>query len=71
MEDLTCHIKCDVEIDVSGPTDKTVAKWTADTLRKIADQLERDEYEDGHHEATDRSGRPVGTVYFDFYGSDP
>lgn len=66
MEDLTCRIQCDVEIDVSGPTDRTVVKWTADTLRKIADRLERDEFEDGHHEVTDNSGRPVGTVYFDF-----
>ena len=71
MEDMTCRIKCDVEIDVSGPTDQTVVKWTADTLRGIADRLERDEFEDGHHTATDRSGRPVGTVYFDFYATDP
>ena len=68
MEDLICHIKCDVEIDVSGPTDSVVTKWTADILRKIADRLEKDEFEDGHHEVKDNSGRPVGTVYFDFYG---
>ena len=71
MSDMTDHIKCDVEIDVSGPSDKTVVKWTADTLRRIADQLEAGSYEDGHHDVSDNSGRPVGTVYFDFYASDP
>ncbi|SEO15695.1 hypothetical protein [Palleronia pelagia] len=70
MSDMTAHIKCDVEIDVSGPNDRTVVKWTADTLRRIADRLEADSYEDGHHDVSDNSGRPVGTVYFDFYDSD-
>lgn len=70
MEELTCRITCDVELNVSGPTDKTVTKWTADSLRKIADKLENDEFKAGEHEVTDSTGRPVGTVYLDFYGED-
>ena len=66
MGELTQYIQCDVELNVSGPSQKTVASWTAMALRRIADKLERDEFEDGHHEVQDNSGRPVGTVYFDF-----
>lgn len=62
----TSGIKCDIELKVTGPNDKTAAKWTADALRRIADQLEKDGYEDGHHPVTDGSGRPIGEVYFDF-----
>lgn len=67
MDIDTSGIKCDIELNVTGPSDKTVAKWTADALRRIADQLEKDGYEDGHHPVTDGSGRPIGEVYFDFY----
>lgn len=70
MDYLTAHITCDVELDTSGPNIKTVAKWTADALRKIADAIEADSYEDGHHEVTDGSGRPIGSVSFDFSESD-
>lgn len=67
MDGEDTGIKCDVEINFIGPSLKTVEKWTADALRRIADQLEKGEYEDGHHEVTDGSGRPIGSVYFDFY----
>jgi hypothetical protein len=66
MSELTQFIQCDIELNVSGPSQKTVAHWTAAALRLIADKLERNEFQDGHHEVHDNSGRPIGTVYFDF-----
>lgn len=66
MCELTQYIQCDVELNVSGPSQKTSASWTANALRKIADKLEQNEYQDGHCEVKDNSGRPIGTVYFDF-----
>ncbi|WBU58569.1 hypothetical protein [Paracoccus sediminicola] len=64
MSELTPHIKCDVELSVSGPAERTVASWTAAALRRIADKLEQCEYEDGHHEVTDGSRRPIGSCRF-------
>jgi len=45
---------------------KVVAGWTAKALREIADKLEAVEYDDGHHDVTDRHGKKLGEVYFDF-----
>lgn len=64
--EVTTYVQCDIELNVSGPSDKTAITWTAQALRKIADRLENDGYEDGHHEVADNSGRPIGSVYFDF-----
>lgn len=33
-DDVTPHLKCDVELDVSGPNYATINKWTADALCK-------------------------------------
>jgi len=66
MDDLTQFIHCNVELNVSAPNERTVVAWTAAALRKIADQLEANEFDDGHHDVTDNSGRPIGTAYFDF-----
>ena len=44
MDDL----KCDVEMNLSGPNHATLNKWAADALRRLADLLEKDELEDGH-----------------------
>lgn len=66
MTELAQYTQCDVKLNVSGPSQKTVTNWTAAALHRIADQLERDEFEGGHHEVGDNSGRPIGTVYFDF-----
>lgn len=66
MTELTQYIQCDIELNVSGPSDKTTVAWTASALRRIADKLERGEFEDGHHDVSDGSGRPIGSVYFDF-----
>jgi hypothetical protein len=66
MSELTQYIQCDVELNVSGPSQKVVAGWTAAALRRIADRLEQDGFEDGHHDVGDNTGRPIGSVYFDF-----
>lgn len=60
---LVCH----VELDVKGPTDATIKKWTADILRKLADRIETEEFEDGHHPVLDNSGKEVGELYLDSY----
>ncbi len=71
MDELTVFVQCDVELRVPGPNEKTARQWTVNALRAIADKLERDEYEDGHHAIKDNSSRPIGSVYFDFSeGSD-
>lgn len=66
MSEQTQYIQCDVELMVFGPSQKTVASWTAAALRRIADQLEKDGFDDGHHKVADNTGRPIGSVYFDF-----
>ena len=65
-DNLTNFIQCDVELNVSAPNEATAAKWTADALRRIADQIEANGYTDGHHDIADGSGRKIGEVYFDF-----
>ena len=67
-DDLTPHLRCDIELDVSGPNDATINKWMADALRKLADQIERDELDSGHHDVGDRVGKKIGTIYLDHYG---
>lgn len=44
MSELTQYIQCDIELNVSGPSQKTVASWRAAALRRIADQLEKDDF---------------------------
>jgi hypothetical protein len=67
-DDIIPHLQCDIELDLSGPSHATVNKWTADVLRKLADRIERDELETGHHPVKDNVGKPVGTIYLDHYG---
>ena len=64
--ELTNYVECDVELNVSAPSEKTAVAWTVQALRKIADRLEENGYEDGHHDVADNSDRPIGTVYFNF-----
>ncbi len=65
--ELTQFLKCDVELNFSGPTTAVINKWAADTLRKLADRIERDEFqEDGFHPVHDKVGKPVGEVYLDY-----
>lgn len=65
-EDFTSRLKCDVELDFPGPNTATLNKWAADALRKLADRLEKDEFDDGFHPVTDNVGKKIGTVYVDY-----
>jgi len=67
-DEITLHLKCDVELDLTGPNDETLNKWAADALRKLADRVERGEFEDGHHDVGDAVGKFIGTIYVDYYG---
>jgi len=64
---VTCH----VELNVEGPSDKVTYGWTAKALREIADRLEANQYSDGHHDVTDKHGKKLGEVYFDFAEVNP
>ena len=67
--DIIPHMKCcDIELDLVGSNHATINKWAADALRKLADSIENDEFDDGHHPVKDNVGKPIGTIYFDFYG---
>lgn len=65
-QELTPRLKCDVELELSGPTGETLNKWAADALRILADRLERNEFEDGFSDAKDRVGKKIGTIYVDY-----
>ena len=67
-DDVIPHLKCDVELEFAGPNDATLNKWCADALRRLADSIEKDELEDGHHPLMDGVGKPIGTVYIDYSG---
>ena len=67
-EELILHLKCDVELSFSGPNDATLNKWAADALRKLADRIEKDEFQDGHHSVKDNVGKEVGSIYVDYSG---
>lgn len=60
---LTCH----VELEFEAPNSATLNKWCADTLRRLADSIEKDELEDGHHPVKDKVGETVGEVYVDYF----
>lgn len=55
-------------MDFAGPNHAMLNKWAADVLRKLADRIEKEEFGDGHHPVKDNVGKPVGTIYFDYYG---
>lgn len=67
-DDVTPHMTCDVELDFAGPNVATLNKWAAEALRKLADRIEKNEFEDGHHPVKDNVGKPLGTIYVDYYG---
>ncbi len=67
-DELIPHLKCDVELEFTGPNVATLNKWVADVLRKLADSIEKDEFQDGHHPVKDNVGKPVGTIYVDYSG---
>ena len=67
-DDVTPHLKCDIELDVSGPNYATINKWIADALRRLADQIEKDELDTGFHDVMDSVGKKIGEIYLDHYG---
>jgi hypothetical protein len=67
-DDVIPHLKCDVEMEFTGPNDATLNKWAADVLRKLADRIENDELTDGHHPLQDSVGKIVGEVYIAYDG---
>lgn len=67
-EDVTPYLLCHIELDVPGPNYATINKWIAETLRRLADQIEKDELDTGHHDVPDNVGKKIGTIYLDHYG---
>jgi len=67
-DDIIPSLKCDVEMEFTGPNDATLNKWAADVLRRLANSLENDEFEDGFHDLKDHVGKIVGKVYIDYSG---
>lgn len=65
-EEFTPRLKCDVELELTGPNDSTINKWAAEALRGLADRLERGELQGGFTDLTDHSGKKIGEVYADF-----
>lgn len=69
-DELTPHLKCDVELELSGPDVATVNKWAAHALRSLADRVERGEFEDGFADVPDGVGKKIGTIYIDYSEGD-
>jgi hypothetical protein len=67
-DDIIPELKCDVKLLLTGPNVATLNKWAADALRKLADRIENNEFEDGHHPVKDNVGKPLGTLYVDYSG---
>lgn len=68
MDEVT-HLKCDVELNVTGADVEDVNKIAAQALRKLADRIENDEFEDGFHTFISQVGVAMGEVYMDYSGS--
>ena len=64
--ELTQYLACDVQLQLTGRTVAENNKWAADVLRALADRVERGDFHYGHHEVTDRVGKPVGFIYVDY-----
>ena len=54
--EFTPRLKCDIELEFVGPTGPVLDKWAAETLRSLADRIEKGEFEDGFTQVTDRVG---------------
>lgn len=67
-DDIIPLLICDIELELSGPNTTTLNKWTAEALRKLADRIERDEFEDGHHDVEDSVGKRIGSIYMSYEG---
>lgn len=67
-DELVTVLKCDVELNLTGPIPALVNKRAAAVLRSLADRLEKDGFEDGFHPVKDESGEEVGEIYVDYSG---
>jgi hypothetical protein len=67
-EEVIPHLICHIELEFVGPNDATLNKWAADTLRKLADRIQKNEFEDGHHPVLDSVGKNVGNIYVSYDG---
>ncbi len=56
------RLKCDIEIDCAN------CKAVAWVLRDLAEKLEHDIFDSGHHDVTVPDGEKVGEIYLDYYG---
>ena len=55
------RLQCDIEIDCTN------GKAVAWVLRDLADKIEQESLEDGHHDVTVPNGDKVGKLYLDYY----
>ena len=67
-DDVTPHLTCDIELELEGPSTAVLNKWCAEALRRLADRIEKDVFEDGHHPVKDSVGKQIGTIYVDYSG---
>lgn len=67
-DDVIPYLNCDIELDLTEPNSATINKWVADALRRLADGIEKDEFDTGHHPVKDNVGKQIGTIYLDHYG---
>jgi hypothetical protein len=62
-DEVILQLQCDVEMRFeNGPNWATLNKWAADTLRRLADSIERDELETGFHPVKDNVGGGLASV---------
>lgn len=66
---LLTHLKSDVELNVTGADIDSVNKIAARELRKLADRIENNEFDDGFHTIVKAIGEVFGEVYIDYSGS--
>lgn len=69
MDEEITHLKCDVELNLTGPDIEAVNKRAAQELRKLADRIENEEFGDGFHTIAAQIGVAMGEVYMDYSGS--
>ncbi|MCK4945040.1 MAG: hypothetical protein KAS59_02135, partial [Alphaproteobacteria bacterium] len=55
------RLRCDIEIDCTN------GKAVAWVLRDLANKIEQESLEDGHHDVKVPNGDKVGEVYLDYY----
>lgn len=66
VEDDNTRLKCDVELDFPAPSLSVSNRWAADALRRLADRIERNEFDDGFHDVLDGAGKKIGEIYVDY-----